>query len=75
MFEFIKAGGWLMLPIVACSLAAATIIFERLLALRRARVLPGQLVAMLRRWTEQGAHRWRTDPPSSWFPGRRATGC
>lgn len=55
MFEFIKAGGWLMLPIVACSLAAATIIFERLLALRRARVLPGQLVAMLRRWTEQGA--------------------
>lgn len=54
MFEFIKAGGWLMLPIVACSLAAATIIFERLLALRRARVLPGQLVAMLRRWHRTG---------------------
>ncbi len=52
MFEFVKAGGWVMLPIMACSLAAATIIIERLLALRRARVLPGQLVMLLRQWTE-----------------------
>ncbi|MBZ4193953.1 MAG: MotA/TolQ/ExbB proton channel family protein [Candidatus Contendobacter sp.] len=54
MFEFVKAGGWVMLPIMACSLAAATIIIERLLALRRARVLPGQLVMLLRQWTEHG---------------------
>lgn len=55
MFDFIKAGGWLMVPILACSLAAATLIIERLLALRRARVLPEQLVAILRRWVDLGA--------------------
>ena len=55
MFELIKAGGWLMAPILACSLAAATIIIERLLALRRARVLPAQLLATLDRWLERGA--------------------
>ena len=55
MLELIKAGGWLMMPILACSLAAATIIIERLLALRRARVLPKQLVQTLRRWAELGA--------------------
>ena len=55
MFDLIKAGGWLMVPILACSLAAATLIVERLLALRRARVLPEQLVAILRRWVDLGA--------------------
>lgn len=55
MLDLIKAGGWLMVPILACSLAAATLIVERLLALRRARVLPEQLVTILRRWVELGA--------------------
>lgn len=55
MIDLLKAGGWLTLPLLACSLAAVTIIVERLLALRRARVLPGQLVTILRHWTEQGA--------------------
>ncbi len=54
MLDLIKAGGWLMLPIMACSLAATTIIVERLVALRRVRVLPERLVAILRRWVEQG---------------------
>ncbi len=53
--ELIKAGGWLMAPILACSLAATAIVFDRLLALRRARVLPEQLVAILRGWAELGA--------------------
>ncbi len=55
MPELIKAGGWLIVPILACSLVAAIIIFERLLALRRARVLPGQLMAILQHWMELGA--------------------
>jgi len=55
VLDLIKAGGWLMVPILACSLAAATLIVERLLALRRARVLPEQLVTILRRWVELGA--------------------
>lgn len=54
MLDLIEAGGWLMAPILACSLAAATIVVERLLALRRARVLPERLVAILRLWAERG---------------------
>jgi biopolymer transport protein ExbB len=54
VLELIKAGGWLMAPILACSLVATTIIIERLLALRRARVLPAQLLATLDRWLELG---------------------
>lgn len=53
--ELIKAGGWLMVPILACSLVATLIIFERLLALRRARVLPAQVLTTLNRWLELGA--------------------
>lgn len=55
MLELIKAGGWLMIPILACSLAASIIIFERLLALRRARVLPAALLALLAQWRARGA--------------------
>lgn len=55
VLDLIGAGGWLMLPIMACSLTAAIIIFDRLLALRRARVLPERLVAILRAWAERGA--------------------
>jgi len=55
VLDLIKAGGWLMAPIAACSFTAMLIIFERLLALRRARVLPEQLLAILRRWVELGA--------------------
>ncbi len=54
MIDLIKAGGWLMAPILACSLAAATIIIERLWALRRARVLPSRLLAILDHWLESG---------------------
>lgn len=45
MFELIKAGGWLMLPILACSVVATAIIGERLWVLRRRRVIPKHLVA------------------------------
>ena len=53
-FDLIKAGGWLMAPLVACSLVATIIIIERLLALRRVRVLPEQLLNILRGWVERG---------------------
>ncbi len=45
MYELVKAGGWLMLPIILCSVVALAIIIERLWALRRKRVLPVNLVA------------------------------
>ncbi|PVZ68892.1 MotA/TolQ/ExbB proton channel family protein [Pelagibaculum spongiae] len=45
MFEIIKAGGLLMLPIVICSVVALTIIVERFFALRDGQVIPDNLVA------------------------------
>lgn len=40
MWEFIKAGGWLMLPLLACSIAAMAIIIERFMRLKRSRIIP-----------------------------------
>lgn len=45
MFELVKSGGWLMLPIILCSIASISIIAERFWSLRRERVLPRHLVA------------------------------
>ena len=50
MLELVQAGGWLMLPIIACSVIAAAIIGERLWSLRLRRVLPKHLVAQVWRW-------------------------
>ncbi|MGD8671770.1 MAG: MotA/TolQ/ExbB proton channel family protein [Thiogranum sp.] len=47
MFELVTAGGWLMVPIVACSIIAFAIIAERLWTLRVKRVIPRQLVAQV----------------------------
>ena len=47
MFELVKAGGWLMVPIIACSIAAMAIIIERLIAYRDRKVLPRKLVASI----------------------------
>ena len=47
MYELVKAGGWLMLPIILCSIVATAIIIERLWALRSSRVVPENLVAQI----------------------------
>ncbi len=47
MFELVAAGGWLMAPIIACSIIAFAIIAERLWTLRIKRVIPRQLVAQV----------------------------
>lgn len=44
MLEVLQAGGWLMLPILACSVAAMAIVLERLWTLRRRRIMPDKLV-------------------------------
>ncbi|MGR9051579.1 MAG: MotA/TolQ/ExbB proton channel family protein [Gammaproteobacteria bacterium] len=44
MFEMIKSGGWLMLPIILCSIAAMGIIGERFWSLRKNKILPPDLV-------------------------------
>ena len=54
MFELVKAGGWLMIPIIACSVVAMAIIFERLWALRSKRVVPANLVARVWQYHRKG---------------------
>ena len=44
MFELIRAGGWLMLPILLCSVLALAIILERFWTLRRGNVVPPGLM-------------------------------
>ncbi len=50
MFEFVKAGGWLMLPIILCSIAAAAISIERYLVLKPEKVAPRHLLAQVWGW-------------------------
>lgn len=44
MFELIKAGGWLMLPILLCSIISLAIVVERFWTLQGRRVTPQGLV-------------------------------
>lgn len=52
MLELIEAGGWLMYPIVLCSVIAVAITLERLWALRRSRVVPEHMVAQVWHWLQ-----------------------
>ncbi|MCW8831683.1 MAG: MotA/TolQ/ExbB proton channel family protein, partial [Gammaproteobacteria bacterium] len=45
MFEMVKSGGWLMVPIILCSMVSVAIIVERFWSLRIDKVLPKHLVA------------------------------
>jgi biopolymer transport protein ExbB len=54
VLELIEAGGWLMIPILACSVIALAIIAERLRALRRPRVAPEDLVIEVWQATKAG---------------------
>ena len=49
MYELVTAGGWLMMPIMVCSIVAVAIIIERFWTLRSSRVLPKNLVANARK--------------------------
>ncbi|HEY3644628.1 MAG TPA: MotA/TolQ/ExbB proton channel family protein, partial [Gammaproteobacteria bacterium] len=40
MFEIIKAGGWIMVPLLLCSVIVVGIIAERLWSLQTQRVAP-----------------------------------
>ncbi|TBU77277.1 MotA/TolQ/ExbB proton channel family protein [Phytopseudomonas daroniae] len=50
MWELVIAGGWVMLPIILCSIAALGIIVERLWTLRVSRVTPPNLLGQVWRW-------------------------
>ncbi len=50
MFELVKAGGWLMLPIILCSIAAVAICIEKYLALNPTKIAPPHLLAQVWGW-------------------------
>ncbi len=50
MFELVSAGGWLMAPIIICSIIALAIIAERLWSLRTLTVIPHMLVSQVWDW-------------------------
>jgi biopolymer transport protein ExbB len=58
VFEILKAGGWGMLPILACSAVGLAIVLERFWTLRRSAVLPPGLGEQVRSW----AHSQQLNP-------------
>lgn len=50
VLEIIKSGGWLMWPIMLCSVLAMSLIGERLWTLRKSRIIPEHLVAQIWGW-------------------------
>ncbi|WP_261844676.1 MotA/TolQ/ExbB proton channel family protein [Aliamphritea ceti] len=60
MFELLQSGGWLMIPIIGCSVIALAICLERLWVLQKDRVAPANLLARvweLARKKELGAEQ------------------
>ncbi|OTG81999.1 biopolymer transporter ExbB [Acinetobacter sp. ANC 5054] len=44
MWELVKAGGWLMIPLVICSIFTVAITIERFIRLKKSMVLPNDLM-------------------------------
>jgi biopolymer transport protein ExbB len=53
MFEIVKSGGPVMVPIILASIIAAAIFLERLWTLQQRRVLPAELTDKVWKWVEQ----------------------
>jgi biopolymer transport protein ExbB len=53
VYELIRSGGFLMWPILLCSLAALTIIIERLWTLKKRAVTPADLTDQIRQLMER----------------------
>lgn len=54
MIEIIKSGGWLMLPLILCSILVVAIVAERLWTLQTRRVAPEHLAAQVWNWLKNG---------------------
>ncbi len=52
MFELVKSGGWLMVPILLSSIIAMAIIFERLWTLRASRIAPKNTLTQVWKWVK-----------------------
>ncbi len=54
MFEIIVSGGWVMAPLILCSIIAVAIVAERLWSLQRKRICPPTLVGQIWQWAKNG---------------------
>jgi biopolymer transport protein ExbB len=54
LLELVKAGGWLMVPILLCSVIAMAIVAERFWTLQRKRITPSNLVVQVWQWAKSG---------------------
>jgi len=53
LLELVKAGGWLMIPIIACSIIATAIVIERFWSLQKRRIIPDpQIVSQIWKWVQ-----------------------
>lgn len=59
LYEIIIAGGWLMAPILLCSLLTFAIVFERFWTLKRGRILPPGLLQTT--WENYRANKINVD--------------
>ncbi len=53
MFELVKSGGWVMWPLMLCSIAAMAIIGEKFWSLQKKYVTPPQLIEKIQQGLEQ----------------------
>ncbi len=63
MQEFLTKAGPLIYPLALCSLAAVAVTIERLFALRRARVLPREIVEVVGAVTPKRDRRFKKVEP------------
>jgi biopolymer transport protein ExbB len=54
VFEIIKSGGWVMVPLVLCSILSIAIMSERFWSLQRKNVVPKGLVPQIWKWVKEG---------------------
>jgi biopolymer transport protein ExbB len=52
VLEILESGGWLMIPIILCSIIATAIVGERFWALQRKRIAPPGLVHQIWMWAK-----------------------
>ena len=50
MIDIVRAGGWLMLPIILCSIVAIAVVIERFWTLSAARVIPQHALGQVWDW-------------------------
>ena len=55
MVDIVRAGGWLMAPIILCAVIAMGIILERYLTLKEKRVIPEDLTSKVWAWVKRDA--------------------